>query len=215
MLASLVQKAGRSPVLDVGAAEGYLGRLLIGSGLTIDAVEPNEEYARVAAPYYRRLYRATVEDVALEEAYGAIIFGDVLEHLVEPAGALERLLGFLAPDGVVLISVPNVAHLAVRLLLLSGRFPAMDRGPLDRTHLHFFTWSTVEELLKQLDLRVLERHSSVVPMADIVSSVWSPVARLAQRSQLVAAHLLPGLFSYQWVIMAERASAYQRVRGRR
>lgn len=215
ILASLAQRAARSPVLDVGAAEGYLGRLLAESGLTIDAVEPCEEYACTARPYYRRLYQATVEEVALEDQYGAIILGDVLEHLVEPEAALKRLLVHLAPDGVVLVSVPNVAHLAVRLLLLSGRFPAMDRGPLDRTHLHFFTWSAIEELLVQSGLKVLERHSSVIPITDIVSPLWSPLGRLTQRGQLIAAHLFPGLFTYQWVFMAERALAEERIVERR
>ena len=205
ILANLVLKAARSPVLDVGAAEGYLGRLLEGSGLAIDALEPNKGYASAAQPYYRKLYQARVEEVALEEQYGVIVFGDVLEHLVEPAAVLKQLMVSLAPNGVVLVSVPNVAHLAVRLLLLSGRFPRMDRGPLDRTHLHFFTWSTIEGLLETSNLRVLERHSSVAPIPDMVGPLLSPFARLGQLGQLAAARVLPGPFTYQWVFMAERA----------
>lgn len=211
ILASMAIKAGRSPVLDVGAAEGYLGRLLEGSGLVIDAVEPVGAYASVARRYYRRLYEATVEEVRLEEEYGAIILGDVLEHLVEPAAVLKRLLGHLAPEGVVLVSVPNIAHLAVRLLLLSGRFPRMDRGPLDRTHLHFFTRATAEELLRRSGLRVLEHRGSVAPVADIVNPLWSGLAGMAHQGQLVAAHVFPGLFTYQWVFMAEQTPTGEHV----
>ena len=202
-------------MLDVGAAEGYLGRLLRDSGLAIDALEPNKGYASTAQPYYRTVFQTRVEEVALEEQYGAIVLGDVLEHLVEPEAVLKRLVVNLAPNGVVLVSVPNVAHVAVRLFLLSGRFPRMDRGPLDRTHLHFYTWSTIEELVLASSLRVLERHSSVAPIPDIMGSRWGSVARLAQLAQLVAARVLPGLFAYQWVFMAERAPAGDDVADRR
>ncbi|MBZ5671576.1 MAG: hypothetical protein LAO04_17845, partial [Acidobacteriia bacterium] len=44
-----------------------------------------------------------------------------------------------APGGTVIVSVPNVAHLWVRLSLLAGRFDYADRGILDRSHLRFFT----------------------------------------------------------------------------
>ncbi len=211
ILADMAVKAGRSPVLDVGAAEGYLGRLLQGSGLVIDAVEPVGKYASMARPYYRRMYQATIEEVRLEEEYRAIVFGDVLEHLVEPAAVLKRLLEHLGPDGVVLVSVPNIAHLAVRLLLLLGRFPRMDRGPLDRTHLHFFTRSTAEELLARSGLTLLECRSSVAPVADIVRPSWLRPARMAHRGQLVLVRAVPGLFTYQWIFMAERAPDHRSV----
>lgn len=49
-LARLARQFSRSPVLDVGAAEGYLGQLLAGSGLDLDALEPSEQYAAIARP---------------------------------------------------------------------------------------------------------------------------------------------------------------------
>lgn len=207
ILSELARGYGQSPVLDVGAAEGYLGRLLAGSGLVLDAVEPNPRYAAAARSHYREVFETTVERVELGESYGTIVCGDVLEHLVDPAGVLRKLVSALQPDGVVLVSLPNVAHLAVRLLLLSGRFPRMDRGPLDRTHLHFFTRSTAEQLLNQAGLQVIERRATAVPVVDIAGNGWRPMARIANPVQRLVVRLLPGLFAYQWIFVARRRPA--------
>ncbi len=215
ILARLVLKAGRSPVLDVGAAEGYLGRLLQASGLVIDAVEPDRAYAEAAAPFYRRLYSVPVEDLDIVETYGAIVFGDVLEHLLKPEAVLKTLVGHLQPDGVVLVSLPNAVHMAVRLMLLSGRFPRMNRGILDRTHLHFFTRVSSVELLESAGLCVLEAHPSVVPLPDIAAGTrWSGVAKAVHPVQLLAARLFPEVFAYQWVFLARPSQpSTQGIRG--
>ncbi len=66
----------------------------------------------------------------------------MLEHLSDPLAALVVGQPASRPGGVVIVSVPNVAHLWVRLSLLAGRFDYADRGILDRTHLRFFTRRT-------------------------------------------------------------------------
>jgi hypothetical protein len=72
----------------------------------------------------------------------------VLEHLIEPAAVLAHFRSYLRPGGRVLVSVPNVAHARVRLDLARGRFDYRDYGVLDRTHLHFYTFSSAQELMR-------------------------------------------------------------------
>ena len=45
-------------------------------------------------------------------------------------------------------AVLDVSHVAVRALLLAGKFPPMERGILDKTHLHFYTLDTARALLQ-------------------------------------------------------------------
>ena len=61
----------------------------------------------------------------------------------------NRLREAATEDATFIISVPNVAHMAVRLMLLFGYFPKMERGILDRTHLQFFTKDTAVQMLAQ------------------------------------------------------------------
>jgi len=72
----------------------------------------------------------------------------------------------------VIVSVPNVAHLWVRLSLLAGRFHYTDRGILDRTHLRFFTRRTLLELLRAAGLTVVELAVTPVPLPLVVPPRW-------------------------------------------
>src|SRR4028119_30473 len=81
----LVRRLRREPVLDVGAAQGLLGRLLQHTELTVDAVEPNPDWAELARPFYRKVFAATIEAVALPaDTYSTVVCADVLEHTVDP-----------------------------------------------------------------------------------------------------------------------------------
>jgi len=75
------------------------------------------------------------------------VFADVLEHLLDPVGVLADSLTLLAPEGRVVISLPNVAHGSLRLAHLLGRWDLTDTGLLDRTHIRFFNRPRIYDLL--------------------------------------------------------------------
>ena len=81
-------------------------------------------------------------------------FGDVLEHLKNPERALVHLLTYLSPDGIAVISIPNFVYFTVRLKVLLGLFRYADWGILDRTHLHFYTRRTAQEMVEKCGLTV-------------------------------------------------------------
>ncbi len=79
-----------------------------------------------------------------------MIFGDVLEHLHDPARLLRTLRPYLADDGALVCSIPNVGHWSVVLpLLTKDRWPYADAGLLDRTHVHFFTLTEARLMLRE------------------------------------------------------------------
>ena len=89
----------------------------------------------------------TRDDPPLEPAsLDCILFGDVLEHLVDPEAVLRRVRRFLAPDGVVIASIPNIQHHSVMTALLGGEFQYAPSGLLDATPLRFFTGSSILKL---------------------------------------------------------------------
>lgn len=205
-IATLAQRLGRSPILDVGAAQGFFGQLLHGTNLTIDAIEPNDYWAERARPYYRQVFASTVEEAALpDRTYQMIVCADVLEHTVDPVGVIQQLRRVATDDALFIISLPNVAHLAIRLLLLFGRFPQMERGILDRTHLHFYTLDTATEMLRQAGLEVVRARPTGVPLDELwTSGEGSPLFRLLIRLQHLALLLAPRLFGFQWVLVARQ-----------
>src|SRR2546429_596634 len=73
-IARVLKELHPASMLDVGAAQGILGQLLQESGLTIDAIEPNSDWAQAAQPYYRRVINSTVEAAELgEKVYDCIV----------------------------------------------------------------------------------------------------------------------------------------------
>ena len=203
-IAAKVRSLGLEPILDVGASSGQLGRLLAGSGLAIDGIEPDAASADVARPFYRSIQTSTVEAANLpNETYRVIVCADVLEHLQEPELQLRRLVASARRDAVLIVSVPNVAHLAARLLLLAGKFPRHPRGIFDRTHRHFYTRETVLELVSAADLDPVSVEVTPVPLEEVWPLGWPPALREAlMRMQAVTCRFAPRLFGFQWLITA-------------
>jgi SAM-dependent methyltransferase len=82
-------------------------------------------------------------ELRFSTSFDVILALDVLEHLADPWSVVEKLRRALTPDGVMLVSIPNVAHFrAVFPLLMRGAWNYDDSGILDRTHLRFFTKET-------------------------------------------------------------------------
>jgi SAM-dependent methyltransferase len=196
---------GASPVLDVGAADGSLARLLRGTDLVIDAVEPDADSARDAEPFYRTVFAQSIEVAPLVPGtYRLVICADVLEHTPDPVAVLRRLREAATDDARFLISVPNIAHLAARALLLAGRFPQADRGIFDRTHLHFYTRRTALEMVRAAGLRPLALHTTPVPLAEVwPRALGATLLEAAMRLQQLAIRARPTLFSFQWIVVAE------------
>lgn len=208
-ISSTVRHLKREPILDVGSAQGFLGQLIHDSELQIDAIEPNPEWAQCAQPFYRRIFGSTVEEVSLPNAtYRVVVCGDVLEHVHDPVAALKKLADAATDDAIFLVSLPNVAHIAVRLMLLAGFFPHMERGILDRTHLHFYTRDTARAMLKQAGLQVVGATPTGVPLDELLPQLQNrAVFSFLMKGQHLLLRLAPRLFGFQWILVAKKQRA--------
>ncbi len=149
-----------SRVLDLGAGDGSVALVLAAKGCQVTAVERDPE--GVSAIKARGVHAIeadldTLDASALPRGgFDVVLLLDVLEHLVAPEAVLARARDWLAPGGRFLMSIPHVAHAAVRASLLLGQFPRTETGLLDRTHLHFFDLPQVQGLLASAGLRALD-----------------------------------------------------------
>jgi SAM-dependent methyltransferase len=143
--------AGASSALDVGCARGETARALRRAGVTrIVGIEPDPADAAEAARLCDLVLAVPLEEVREDFAgqFDAVLFGDVLEHLVDPSAALARVRPWLSAKGVVVASVPNLGHWSVVSDLLEGRFDYVPYSILSGTHLRFFTRRTVHDLFE-------------------------------------------------------------------
>ena len=153
VLAQWVPKG--ATVLDVGCGSGALGQYLAEHrACTTDGVTWSEAEAAQARLHYRRVEVADLETADLHtllagQRYDRIVCADVLEHLRQPERILDTCRDLLAPQGQLLISVPNAAYCGLVAELLHGEFKYREEGLLDRTHLRFFTRSSLLRLLRE------------------------------------------------------------------
>ena len=191
-------------ILDVGTADGYLGAVLGQRGHYIVGVEKDEFLAKGAEPHYARFYLADLEtfDFPFQAEFDFVIFADVLEHLREPELVLRRSLGSLNSQGQVIVSVPNVANLLIRMMLLFGRFDYQVRGILDRSHLRFYTFSSFNALLHNAACRVVDVVPTPLPVQLVLPWTQSPRVALLHEIHFAMVKLWKTLLGYQFVARA-------------
>jgi len=204
MLRWLGEGRGRR-LLDVGAADGLLSGKLTERGWRVTGIEGDRALAQASAGRCERMIVADLnrELPDLDGPFDGILYGDVLEHLVDPLRVLVELNRALAADGFVIISVPNIAHFYIRLLLLLGRFDYIDRGILDRTHLRFFTQRSLQAMLADAELAIERFTATPAPLYQILPASW-------HKRWLAATHAINALIArrfrrlagYQFVVLA-------------
>lgn len=147
-------------LLDVGCAEGTFGAGIMKArpGIEVWGVEPVQKAATVAEGRLRRVICGPAE-AAIEQLpdgyFDCVTFNDVLEHMVDPWSMLRSIQSKLAPDGVIVASIPNLRHFPVlKSLMFDGDFRYVEEGILDRTHLRFFTKKSMQRLFGDCGLSV-------------------------------------------------------------
>jgi SAM-dependent methyltransferase len=156
-------------VLEFGCAAGHVTKVLVEQNCRVTGVERDAIAASGASRFAERV---VVGDIEADEVWGelddhtfdVLMFGDVLEHMRDPLAVLRRGVPLLAAGGVVVTSIPNVAHGDLRMALLGGHFDYGPWGLLDRTHLRLFTYETMLDLLHQAGLAPLELRRIIVPL---------------------------------------------------
>ena len=154
--------ANERMVLDVGCGSGALGAYLkrVNPSATVYGVDISPQAGEFAVRVLDDFACVDLDNKPLPDygvSFDLIVLGDVLEHLKRPDVFLRSLRQRLNNGGSVILSVPNVAHYLVRKKLLFGEFNYASTGILDRTHLRFFTYRTITELIEECGYHVAER----------------------------------------------------------
>lgn len=197
-----------SRILDIGMATGLLGRALLPSRYQLFGIEPDAGRADEAVEFYDEVFVGTLDEAPDEfiRAFDLVVCCDVLEHMARPEAQLIRLVKAQEQHTRFIFSVPNVAHLWIRLNLLLGRFDYTDRGILDRTHLRFFTRNSMVRMLENSGLETLWVRSTPVPLELLHPAfLGSRFGRLFYSLHQWSATALPRLLGYQFVSLARRA----------
>ena len=146
-------------ILDLGCGTGALGKALKArQSCHVDGIEINKAAALVARDNLDTVHEDNLnrfDPSYLTKKYDCIIFADILEHLISPWDAIKKYTSVLEDSGVVVASIPNIAHPWILSNLAQGLFRYAPAGLLDITHLRFFTKTSIFQLFYGAGLKIV------------------------------------------------------------
>jgi len=200
-------------ILELGPGPGAMTQVLAARGHQVTVLENDPQAVRALQALDIHIIECDLDDDSDWPAklaahmgaqhFDAILACDVLEHLHQPEAVLRRLADFLASQGRLVISIPNIAYAGVVAALRLGIFDYTDKGQLDSTHVRFFTRRSMETAL--LETGWVPRHwqANRVPIASSEFAwCWRDLeATLRQALQTN----WTDFDVYQWMVMATPA----------
>lgn len=205
---------GNSKVLEIGSSTGYFTKKLISKGCRVVSVEKDINAYKI---WKRRIkgeiYNIDAVDIpkkiSRKKKFDVLLFADVLEHCQDPRKVLEGALLYLEKNGLVIISVPNIANSVVRAqLFFFGKFEYTEYGILDKTHLHFFTKESVELVFRNLKLSIV--NFDVVSGFEVSKVYKKTVGRVIYRVPLLRkieyniVKTFPSLFALEFIYVLKK-----------
>jgi SAM-dependent methyltransferase len=171
---------GRSlRILDVGC-----GRLAVLSHhIAADDDYCGCDIADLEEPRVRCFRRVDLNAESLVSAFAGEVFdvifcGEVIEHVFSPDALMEDVKALLDPEGLLLLSTPNLAYWVNRLLLLAGISPLflenssrkklgrftrfLGQGNRTEGHIRVFTYRAMRELLDLHGFELLKSRPAPV-----------------------------------------------------
>lgn len=190
-------------LLDLGAAGGELGAAVRDRFDSTIGFEYDADRLGQLRSRFDQVVIADLETVrTLPSGISAIVLADIIEHLRNSTNLLSMVKRSLNSDGVLFLSVPNIANITVRLGLLFGIFEYRDRGILDFTHLRFFTMRTIKREIEKAGFRIIAIRGSSVPIRLIITWMPDVILRLGERVLTWITRIWRGLFAYQIILVA-------------
>ena len=191
-------------VLDVGCGGGFVAERLVTQGCRVTGVDSDAVLLQRAETVCEEVIchdLEAIDTLTLGRTFDVVVMADILEHLRGPETLLAKAQTWLRPGGCLVISMPNVAHISVRIKLLIGRFDYASAGIMDRTHTRFYTHRSFASLLEMEGYKI----SEFVPVGRFPILAKFEHNRWLRRLETAAATGWPNGFALQFVVRAEHS----------
>ena len=144
---------GTKNILDIGCSSGYFGKALMKKyNCQCYGIELDKNDSEIAKKVLTKVFQKDIDNTDITKIFSktkfdGIILADILEHLKNPENLLKQLKKILNLKSHIYLSIPNVTHKSVLLELISNQWNYEESGILDKTHLRFFSYDSVLNLL--------------------------------------------------------------------
>lgn len=195
-------------VVEVGCSSGSLAKAYISEnpGCCYTGIEIDEEYAKVARQFCSEVMSGNIEhfdEGKFLELFPSDcwVFGDVLEHLYDPWALLKRIRPQLAQNAQIIACVPNAQHWSIQAKLNCGQLRYQDQGLLDRTHIRWFTRTTLVEMFMSSGYKIVEGAPRIFNEPNR-EKILPAIRAMALASGADPQQAVNDAIPYQWVVKA-------------
>jgi 2-polyprenyl-3-methyl-5-hydroxy-6-metoxy-1,4-benzoquinol methylase len=181
-LRTLLGRRPAGPLLDVGCYDGQLTAQVVAPPDQVVGVDVAHAALHAAAQRGITAVRAQVEAPLpfQDGSFATVLAAEVIEHVFDTQAVIAGFARVVRPGGWVVITTPNLVALSGRAQLLLGRSPhnvEFDAGPGTSGHIRYFTFDTLELLLRRAGLQPIGRwtnvaHFSVLGSSELVGQLW-------------------------------------------
>lgn len=194
-------------ILEIGSGPGWVTEILLMLGLEVDALEPAADliaiaeercsslsfHYRHAAPTKVRFHQATLEEVEFgDQSFDAVLFFDVLHHVVDERLAMKKCLNFLKANGCIGVVEgawqPGVRAMEQALIDEMASFGTMENP---------FTRDYLDEVLREAGFVEIRRYAGVNGFFT-ESELAQPARNLASSPLFSVNHLTARRPSHDW-----------------
>jgi len=194
-------------VADLGGNDGTLSDAIARKTHSVTAVDIEKPHASL--PNTHNIAFDLNQDFTLtlgKKKYNRVLALDIIEHLSDPETSIERIHTIMKDGGILCASTANIAYILMRLTHFVGWFNYGKRGILDKTHHRLFTVYSFKHLLKTNGFRIRKVIGFGPPLADQISNTGL-IAFIDTLSGKLA-RLVPSLFAFNFLIIAEKETAF-------
>jgi 2-polyprenyl-3-methyl-5-hydroxy-6-metoxy-1,4-benzoquinol methylase len=182
-------------LLDLGCGDGQLSQRFQHLGYQVYGLDISASNVKLAQT---RGIKAKTTDISKKfpfpnRTFDVVFAGEIIEHLFDTLGFLKEIHRVLKPNGLLIITTPNLAHLPDRFYFLLGHSPAQV-SPLHhflKFHIRPFTYGTLKHALKTSGFTATKFESTMV----VFSRDPTNPELVTSKSELLA-RLFPSLGSF-------------------
>jgi 2-polyprenyl-3-methyl-5-hydroxy-6-metoxy-1,4-benzoquinol methylase len=145
-------------VLDAGCEEGKLTMMLVENGYEAEACDI--DVSRIKSKF--KCKKCDLNDVMPYEdnSFDCVLAVEVIEHLANPFNLLKEMHRVLKPNGVAILTTPNILNIWSRIkFLVKGDLYLFDRNvDLSRGSVHIspFTYYHLEKMAKYIGFKIID-----------------------------------------------------------
>lgn len=158
----------RVKVVDIGCGPGHLTGQIKDLGVDVEGADLSDNSLEILKKKSLKGKKVDLEDTFpyKDSTFDVVVASEIIEHIIRTEFFLDELIRICKPGGILIITTPNVASLARRLMLLFGVNPYLEYKLYGGAgHVRYFTFKNMRSFLTEHGLKIEKLFSEAINLS--------------------------------------------------